>query len=275
MTSLEGKVALITGAGRGQGRSHAVRLADEGADIVAVDVCRNFEGTIPYPMATRQDLDETCALVEKAGRWALPVEADVRDLAALRAAVEETVARFGRLDVVICNAGVTSWWGDQTDESAARVWQEVLNVNLTGAWNTLRATTNTMVRLGNGGAIVLVSSTAGLKGFASGVAGYDAYAASKAGLVGLMRGYALNLAAHNIRVNTVHPTAVETMMTTNEEFLELMKAMGDAAALFQNAMPVEMLQPADVSDAIAWLVCDQAKYITGVQLPVDAGFMIR
>jgi len=275
MSSLEGKVALITGAARGQGRSHAVRLAEEGADVVAIDVCRNFDETIPYPMATRRELDETCALVEKAGRSSVAVEADVRDLAALRAAVADTVEGLGRLDVVICNAGVTSWWGDQSDESAARVWQEVLSVNLTGVWNTLRATTNVMVRLGNGGAVVLVSSTAGLKGFASGVAGYDAYAASKAGLVGLMRGYALNLAPHNIRVNTVHPTAVETMMTTNEEFMALMQAMGDAASLYQNAMDVEMLQPGDVSDAVAWLVSDQAKYITGVQLPVDAGFMIR
>ena len=274
MSSLEGKVALITGAARGQGRSHAVRLAEEGADVVVVDVCRDFD-TVPYPMASRQDLDETCALVERAGRSALSFEADVRDLAALRAAVAQTVERFGRLDVVICNAGITSWLGDQADESADRVWHEVLEINLTGSWNTLRATTNTMMRLGNGGAVVLVSSTAGLKGFASGVAGYDAYAASKAGLVGLMRGYALNLAPHNIRVNTVHPTAVETMMTTNEEFVALMEAMGDVASLYQNAMPVEMLQPGDVSDAIAWLVSEQAKYITGVQLPVDAGFMIR
>jgi len=275
MTALEGKVALVTGAARGQGRSHAVRLAEAGAHVVAIDLCRDYEGTVPYPMASRQDLDETCAAVEKAGRSALAVEADVRDLGALRAAVAETADRFGRLDVVICNAGITSWWGDQSDEFADRVWHEVLEVNLTGVWNTLRATTNTMVRFGNGGAIVLVSSTAGLKGFASGVAGYDAYAASKAGLVGLMRGYALNLAAHNIRVNTVHPTAVETMMTTNEEFVQLMQAMGDVASLYQNAMPVEMLQPGDVSDTITWLVSDQAKYITGVQLPVDAGFMIR
>ena len=230
---------------------------------------------MPYRMATRSDLDDTCAAVEELGRSALAVQADVRDLAALRAAVTDTVDRFGRLDIVIANAGITSWLGDQADESADRVWHEVLEVNLTGAWNTLRATTNTMMRLGNGGAIVLVSSTAGLKGFASGIAGYDAYAASKAGLVGLMRGYALNLAAHSIRVNTVHPTAVETMMTTNEEFVDLMAAMGDAASLYQNAMPVEMLQPGDVSDAIAWLVSDRAKYITGVQLPVDAGFMIR
>lgn len=274
MKPLEGRVAFITGAGRGQGRSHAVRLAEEGADIVAVDVCRSFD-TVPYPMASREELDQTCAMVEKAGRSAVAVEADVRDLAALRSAVSETIDRFGRLDIVIANAGVTSWWGDQSDESAARVWEEVIGIDLTGAWNTLRATTNPMTRLGNGGSVVLVSSTAGLKGFASGVAGYDAYAAAKAGLVGLMRGYALSLAPHGIRVNTIHPTAVETMMTTNEEFKALMAAMGDAASLYQNAMDVDLLQPADISDTVAWLVSDQARYITGVQLPVDAGFMIR
>lgn len=274
MGMLEGRVALVTGAGRGQGRSHALRLAAEGADVVAVDVCRSFD-TVPYPMASRSDLDATCAGIEDAGRTAVAVQADVRDLPALRRAVSETVERFGRLDIVVANAGVTSWIGDETDESAARVWDEVIGIDLTGAWNTLRATTNTMVRLGHGGSIVLVSSTAGLKGFASGVAGADAYAAAKAGLIGLMRGYALNLAPHNIRVNTIHPTAVETTMVTNEEFTRLMDALGDGASLYRNAMDVELLQPSDISDAVLWLVSDHARYITGVQLPVDAGFMIR
>lgn len=274
MTSLEGRVALITGAGRGQGRSHAVRLAHEGADIVAVDVCRDFD-TVPYSMASSGDLQETCRLVEEAGRTAVGVEADVRDLAALRRAVAATVERFGRLDIVIANAGITSWLGDETDESAARVWDEVIGVDLTGSWNTLRATTNQMVRLGNGGAIVLISSTAGLKGFASGVAGYDAYAAAKAGVIGMMRGYALSLAPHNIRVNTIHPTAVDTMMVSNPAFAELMAALGDAGSLYQNAMGVDLLQPSDISDAVAWLVSDQARYVTGIQLPVDAGFMLR
>lgn len=274
MSSLEGRVAYITGAGRGQGRSHAVRLAGLGADVVAIDVCRDFD-TVPYPMASPEDLRETCALVEKEGRTAIGVEADVRDLAALRRAADTAVERFGRLDIVIANAGVTSWWGDHSDETAAMAWDEVLGIDLTGTWNTLRATTNTMIRLGNGGVVVMVSSTAGLKGFASGVAGYDAYAAAKAGVIGMMRGYALSLAPHNIRVNTIHPTAVDTMMVSNPEFAKLMEAMGGAASLYQNAMDVELLQPADVSDAVAWLVSDEARYITGVQLPVDAGFMIR
>ena len=274
MGSIEGKVAFITGAGRGQGRSHAVRLAEEGAHIVAIDVCRNFD-TIPYAMASREDLDETCALVEKAGRTAIPVEADVRDLAALRQGVTDAVERFGRLDIVIANAGLCSWWGDQSDETAAQVWDEVLGIDLTGTWNTLRATTQQMTRLKNGGSIILVSSTAGLKGFAAGVAGFDAYAASKAGVIGLMRGYALSLAPHNIRVNTIHPTAVNTMMVTNDEFAKLTGSIGDMGDLYKNAMDVDLLQPSDISDAVAWLVSDHAKYITGVQLPVDAGFMIR
>lgn len=274
MKSLEGRVALITGAGRGQGRSHAVRLAEHGADIVAVDVCRDFE-LVPYAMASPDELDETGALVEKAGRQAQLVQADVRDMAALRTAVAGTVERFGRLDIVIANAGVTSWLGDETDESAARVWNEVLSIDLTGTWNTLRATTNTMVRLGHGGSVVIISSTAGLKGFASGVAGYDAYAAAKAGVIGLMRGYALSLAPHGIRVNSVHPTAVSTEMVNNPAFAKLMESLGDMGSLYQNAMGIDLLQPADISDAIAWLVSDQAKYVTGVQLPVDAGFMIR
>ena len=274
MGSLEGRVAFITGAGRGQGRSHALRLAADGADIVAVDVCRDFD-TVPYPMASPEDLDETRVGVEECGRRALAVQADVRDIGALRGAVDAAVEEFGRLDIVIANAGITSWWGDETDESAARVWEEVLGVDLTGTWNTLRATTGTMTRLGNGGSVVIVSSTAGLKGFASGVAGYDAYAAAKAGVIGLMRGYALSLAPHRIRVNTIHPTAVDTMMVSNPEFAKLIEGLGDVASLYQNAMGVDLLQPADISDAVAWLVSDAARYVTGVQLPVDAGFMIR
>lgn len=274
MKPLEGRVALITGAARGQGRSHAVRLARDGAHVVAIDVCRDFD-TVPYPMASRQDLDRTCALVEEAGRQAMPVEADVRDLAALTQTVSDTVERFGRLDIVVANAGVTSWWGDETDESAARTWEDVIGIDLTGAWNTLRATTRSMIRLKQGGVIVLVSSTAGLKGLAAGLAGFDAYAAAKAGLVGLMRGYALSLAPHGIRVNTIHPTAVDTMMVSNEEFTRFMASLGDLGSVYQNAMKIDLLQPSDISDAVAWLASDQAKYITGVQLPVDAGFMIR
>ncbi len=275
MSSLEGRVAFITGAGRGQGRSHAVRLAQAGADVVAVDICRDF-ATVPYPMASQADLDETVALVEKEGRRAIGVTADVRDLAALRVAVARAVDELGGLDIVVANAGITSWIGDESDEHAARVWDDVLSTCLTGTWHTLRATTPVLVQRGRGGAVVITSSTAGLKGFGGGAAGADAYTAAKTGIVGLMRSYATALAPHMVRVNTVHPTGTETMMVTNEPFQELLAQVGDLAAdTYRNAMPVELISAQDVSEAVAWLVSDEARYITGVQLPVDAGFMVR
>lgn len=275
MSSLEGKVAFITGAGRGQGRSHAVRLARAGADVVAVDVCADFD-TVPYPMATRAELDETVALVEKEGRRALGVVADTRDLAALRAAAARATDELGGIDIVLANAGITSWIGDESDEHAARVWGDVLGVCLTGTWNTLRATTPLLVQQGRGGSVVITSSTAGLKGFGGGAAGADAYTAAKTGVIGLMKSYACALAPHGIRVNTVHPTGTRTMMVTNDAFQELLAVVGDLAAdAYRNAMPVDLIEPGDVSEAIAWLVSDEARYVTGVQLPVDAGFMAR
>lgn len=275
MSTLEGRVAFITGAGRGQGRSHAVRLARSGADVVAVDICRDIP-TVPYPMASRADLDETVALVEQEGRRALGVVADTRDLAALRSAVARAVDELGGLDIVVANAGVTSWIGDEHDELAEAVWDDVLGTCLTGTWHTLRATTPVLVGQGRGGAVVITSSTAGLKGFGGGLAGTDAYTAAKTGIVGLMRSYATALAPHRIRVNTVHPTGTDTVMVTNERFQQLLAQVGDVAAdAYRNAMPVELISPEDVSEAVAWLVSDEARYVTGVQLPVDAGFLVR
>lgn len=275
MGLLDGKVALITGAGRGQGRSHALRLAEEGADIVAIDRCADVD-TVPYPLATEADLDETVAKVEATGRRALRVVADTRDLPALRQAVTRTMEEMGRLDIVLANAGVTSWIGDESDETAERVWQDVLDIDLTGTWHTLRATTPTMMLAGNGGSIVITSSTAGLKGFGGGAAGADAYGAAKHGVIGLMKAYAAMLAPHNIRVNTVHPTGTATPMVQNDGFQKLLQMMGEeVAGSYRNAMNVELIEPIDVSEAILWLVSDAARYITGVQLPVDGGFMIR
>ncbi len=275
MGSLQDRVALITGAGRGQGRSHAVRLAEEGAHIVAVDRCRDYD-TVPYAMASAEDLEETLGLVEKLDRTAVGVTADVRDLASLRDAVSAALDRFGRLDVVVANAGITSWIGDESDELARQVWEDVLSVDLTGTWNTLRATTGPMTRAGNGGSIIVISSTAGLKGFGAGAAGADAYCAAKHGVLGLMKSYALLLANHHIRVNAIHPTAVETPMVTNDAFQKLIHAFGpDMSSLYQNAMPIELLPPRDISEAVAWLASDAARYVTGVSLPVDAGFMVR
>lgn len=275
MGSLEDRVALVTGAGRGQGRSHAVRLAEEGAHVVAVDRCRDYD-TVPYAMASPEDLEETVSLVEKVGRSAVAVTADVRELAALRAAVADTMERFGRLDVVVANAGITSWIGDRDDDQARQVWDDVLSVDLTGTWNTLRATTGPMTLAGNGGSIVLISSTAGLKGFGGGAAGLDAYCAAKHGVIGLTKSYALLLAPQHIRVNAVHPTAVETPMVTNDAFQKLIQSFGpDMASIYQNAMPIGLLPPRDVSEAVAWLASDAARYVTGISLPVDAGFLVR
>lgn len=275
MGLLDGKVALITGAGRGQGRSHAERLAGEGADIVAIDMCRDLD-TVPYELATEEDLDETVARVEKLGRRALKVVADVRDLAALRQAVTRTMEELGRLDIVVANAGVTSWIGDGHDDTAEQVWQDVIDIDLTGVWHTLRATVPTMILAGKGGSIVITSSTAGLKGFGGGAAGSEAYGAAKHGVIGLMKTYATMLAPHMIRVNTVHPTGVATKMVQNPEFEKIFELMGDAARdSLRNPMPVELVEPQDVSEAVLWLVSDAARYITGVQLPVDAGYMVR
>jgi SDR family mycofactocin-dependent oxidoreductase len=264
---LEGKVAFITGAARGQGRSHAVRLAQEGADIIAVDICRQIE-TVAYPMATPADLAETVKEVEALDRRIYAAEADVRDEAGLRAAFEAGVASVGPVDIVLANAGIAP----QSLHEPHGVWQDVIDVNLTGVFNTVEIAIPSMIERDQGGAIVLTSSTAGLNGICGPSRGGLGYTAAKHGLVGLMRSYANNLAPHRIRVNSVHPTGVRTPMVVNEvlqEFLAADPTLGDAMA---NALPVDMIEPVDVSNAILWLVSDDARYVTGVMLPVDAGF---
>jgi SDR family mycofactocin-dependent oxidoreductase len=274
MGNLEGKVAFVTGAARGQGRSHALRLAEEGADIIAVDICAEIP-TLRYPLATPQDLAETTRLVEGLDRRILASVADVRDHQGLQAALDAGVAEFGRLDIVVANAGITGV-GDVDDEQAA--WDDVIAVNLTGAWRTVRLAVPHMIQGGRGGAIVLTSSTAGLKALGFSLSGdMDAYTASKHGVVGLMRTFAKALAQHSIRVNTVHPTGVNTPMVNNDSMQGLMSALGDGphADSLSNLLPVELLEPLDISNAIAWLVSDEARYVTGVTLSVDAGFNIR
>jgi SDR family mycofactocin-dependent oxidoreductase len=265
---LEGKVALISGAARGQGRSHAVRLAQEGADIIAFDVCRQLD-TVPYPMATPEDLAETVKLVEDLDRRIVAREADVRDSAAVQALVDEGVAQFGHLDVVCANAGiggiVENTWTMTED-----AWEEMIGVDLTGVWKTVKAAVPTMIQAGNGGSIVITSSAAGAKG----MTGAAHYVSAKHGVVGLMRTLANELAPHFIRVNTVQPTGVNTPMVVND-FMTQMAAAVDTTFSLQNALPVEMIEPVDVSNAIVWLVSDEARYVTGVSLPVDAGFLQR
>lgn len=261
-------MAFITGAARGQGRSHAVRLAQEGADIIAIDICSQIR-SVPYPMATPADLAETVTLVEALGRNIFAAEADVRDRSALRQAFEEGVARLGAVGIVLANAGIAPIMALEPDDQA---WHDVLAVNLTGAYETIRVALPSMIERGQGGAIVLTSSTAGLNGIGGNSPGGLGYTASKHGMVGLMRAWANYLAPHSIRINTVHPAGVRTPMAVNDAMKTFVQSDPYMSNNLANALPVDMLEPEDISGAIAWLVSDDARYITGVALPVDAGY---
>jgi SDR family mycofactocin-dependent oxidoreductase len=271
VTDLSGKLAFITGAGRGQGRAHAVRLASAGADIIATDICANIP-SIPYPLATRDDLEETAALVRKENRQSSVQIADVRDAKQLADAYAAGLAEHGadHADIVIANAGGCAYPSEADEETAFR---DAIDVMLVGPWNTLKVTTPSMIQGGRGGAIVLTSSTAALKGFVGGWGGLDGYTAAKSGVVGLMRVYANQLAPHRIRVNSIHPTGVNSGMVQNEAFLGWVGSASEAqVAAMSNPLPVDLLEPEDVAGAVAWLVSDDARYVTGVVLPVDAGF---
>jgi SDR family mycofactocin-dependent oxidoreductase len=271
VTDLSGKLAFITGAGRGQGRAHAVRLASAGADIIATDICANIP-SIPYPLATRDDLEETAALVRKENRQSSVQIADVRDAKQLADAYAAGLAELGadHADIVIANAGGCAYPSEADEETAFR---DAIDVMLVGPWNTLKVTTPSMIQGGRGGAIVLTSSTAALKGFVGGWGGLDGYTAAKSGVVGLMRVYANLLAPHRIRVNSIHPTGVNSGMVQNEAFLGWVGSASEAqVAAMSNPLPVDLLEPEDVAGAVAWLVSDDARYVTGVVLPVDAGF---
>jgi SDR family mycofactocin-dependent oxidoreductase len=264
---LKGKVALITGAARGQGRAHALRLAADGADVIAVDLCEQI-ASVPYPLATPDDLAATVKLVEDVGARIVAARGDVRDRESLSAALQAGLDEFGRLDIVVANAGIAPM------QSAGDGWRDVIDVNLTGVYHTVEVAIPTMISQGTGGSIVLISSAAGLAGIGSADAGSIGYAAAKHGMVGLMRVYANLLARHNIRVNSVHPSGVDTPMINNEftrQWLADLVAQSDSPPDMGNALPVQILQPDDIANAVAWLVSDQARYITGVTLPVDAG----
>jgi SDR family mycofactocin-dependent oxidoreductase len=262
MGTLDGKVAFVTGAARGQGRAHAVKLASEGADVIAVDLCDQI-ASVPYPMATADDLAATVKLVEDAGGHIVAREADVRDRASLSTALRAGLDEFGHLDIVVANAG---------DDG----WRDVIDVNLTGVHHTVEVAMPTMIEQGDGGAIVLISSAAGLVGIGGADPGSIGYTAAKHGVVGLMRAYANHLARHSIRVNSVHPTGVNTPMINNEftrQWLAQITAEADVPPDMGNALPVQVLEPDDIAEAVAWLVSDAARYVTGVTLPVDAGFV--
>jgi SDR family mycofactocin-dependent oxidoreductase len=272
MGTLDGKVAFITGVARGQGRSHAIRLAADGADIIGVDICADITSN-GYPMATRQELDETVALVEAQGGKMLGSVADVRDFHALAAALDAGVEHFGRLDIVCANAGIaTMAFRELTIEEDLEMWNDVVDVNLVGSFHTAKAAIPHLIAGQRGGSIVFTSSTAGLRGFGGLQGGGLGYAASKHGIVGLMRTLANALAPHSIRVNTVHPTAVNTMMAVNPAMTAFLENYPDGGPHLQNPMPVQLLEPEEISSAIAYLVSDAAQHVTGVTFPVDAGF---
>lgn len=265
------KVAFITGAARGQGRAHAVRLASRGVSIIAVDICADLPA-IDYPNATLADLEQTRDLVEAEGAKIVTGVADVADQAALKAVVDEGLAQFGRLDIAIANAGVVRY---SEDDDPIATWNSIVNTNLTGVWNTCRVAIPPMVEGGRGGSLVLTSSSAGIKGTGTHKAGGQAYTAAKRGIVGLMQVLALDLAEHNIRVNTIHPTGVASGMTMNDAMAAMVEAGSPDLLAMQNALPVQILQPDDIADAVEWLVSDKAQYVTGISLPIDAGFTVR
>lgn len=276
MGQLDGKVALITGAARGQGRSHAIRLAAEGADIIAVDICEQI-GSVSYPMATQDDMKETQQQVEALDRRIVTRQADIRDLPGLREVVQAGVAELGRLDIVSANAAIFCINRERQPadpELRAQIWRDTIDVNLTGTWHTLEATIPILVEQGHGGAVIVTSSTAGLKGSTYNDLSLIAYTAAKHGLTGLVRGYAKDYAGHSIRVNSVHPTGVHTMMPENETMGARIAEDPDLLRVMANALPVDAVDPVDISNAVLFLAADTGRYITGVQLSVDAGFNI-
>lgn len=272
MGQFEGKVALISGVARGQGRSHAVRLAEEGVNIIGFDIAAN-DPDVEYPLATQADLDETVALVEKAGGKIIAEAADVRDHEAVRRIVDDGVAQLGRLDIVLANAGIMPITGEQRHRRSAFV--AAVEVMLIGTMDTVYAAIPHIQAGGRGGSIIMTSSTNGLVGGVSeGNPGVAGYSAAKHGIVGLMKTLANTLAKDNIRVNTVHPTGVNTAMVANEAFGRYMQEHPEIAANLQNPLPLPngMLEASDVTDTVMYLLSDAGRYVTGSTVKVDAGF---
>jgi len=269
---VEGKVAFITGAARGQGRAHAVRLASEGADIIAIDICDRVIHSVADP-ATPEDLAETAALVEKLDRRIVTHQADVRDLDGLQAALDNGVAELGRLDIVCANAGV--WTYGLSHELPPAEWQEIIDIVLTGAWQTCKVAIPTLIEQDEGGSIILTSSMGGIKGWPN----LSHYVAAKHGVVGLMRSLANELGPHNIRVNAITPGTVDTALVNNPATYSLFApdladpTREQAAERFAmlTLLPVPWVQPEDIAGAALYLASDDGRYVTGTTMSVDAG----
>jgi SDR family mycofactocin-dependent oxidoreductase len=272
MGLLDGKVAFISGGARGQGRSHALRLAEEGADIITFDICEQLS-SVAYAGATEDDLAETVKLVEERDRRIVARKADVRDFDAVQSVLAEGVSEFGRVDIVLANAGIMSAIGDAGETLDA--WHQSIDVMLTGVLHTCEAVIPRLIEQGEGGSIVITSSLAGLRGPMRNLdmksLGMLGYFAAKHGVVGLMRAYANALGPYSIRVNTVHPTGVNTPMIINPEFMALAEQQPEWMEAMRNSLPVPMIEAVDVSNAMVYLCSDAGRFITGVTFPVDAG----
>lgn len=276
MPALAGRVALITGAARGQGRSHAVRLAAEGADIIAIDICAQIE-SVPYPLARPADLEQTAAEVRALGRRIVTAQADVRSQTGLQAAVDAAVGQLGRLDIVCANAGIHS--SAPAHEMPEQAWQDLIDVNLTGVWLTCKVAVPHILAGGRGGVVIVTASVAGHKPYGT----IAHYVAAKHGLIGLTKTLAQELAPHGIRVNAVSPTQVDTDMIQNDMIYRLFvpdaahptREQFAEASQATNLLPVPWVEPGDVSDAVVFLAGDGARFITGVSLPVDAGVLAK
>lgn len=275
MARLDGKVALITGGARGQGRSHALTLAREGADIIICDLSDQLP-TAPYPLASAEELEETARLVEDLDRRCIALEADVRDGDQMRGVVERGLAEFGGIDILLANAGIESF--GKSWELTEEQWEEMISVNLTGAWQSAKAVIPHMIEREQG-VILMTSSIAGMKGLLH----ESHYGAAKYGMVGLMRTLAIELAPYSIRVNTIHPSSVDTPIIKNQAMYTLFSG-GDPDATLEeveptfrslNLLDTPWMEPGDISNAILWLASDEARYVTGAALPVDAGLLVK
>jgi len=265
---LTGKVAFITGAARGQGRAHAVRMAKEGADVIAIDVAGKLPSCVPYDPATPDDLAETVQLVEATGRRILASIVDTRDVDGLRKAVDDGVAALGRLDIIVANAGVSApqAWNDITPED----FRDVMDINVTGTWNTVMAGAQKIIDGGRGGSIILISSAAGIKLQPFMVH----YTASKHAVTGMARAFAAELGKHSIRVNSVHPGPVNSAMGSGDMVNAIGKVTETNPALANMLtpfLPSWVAEPEDIADAVCWLASDESRNVTAAGISVDQG----